>query len=445
MDVRGFEERGEGWDEGTLSRGPASTPSPLRGEGRREGGHSRKKSVWQHMGEEKAQRSRMEDGATTGPSPRPSPRRGEGARRAVAVALALCALLAGTAHADKIRDLTQVAGVRSNQLIGYGLVVGLDGSGDQTTQAPFTTQSLENMLQQFGVHVSSTVRPQLKNAAAVMVTAQLPPFSRPGQTIDVTVASIGNARSLRGGELLMTPLRGADGSVYAMAQGSVVVGGVNARGRSGSSVQVNISDSGRVPSGATVERSVASSFGRGGELLLNLDTPDFATAARIARAINQAYGAGTAEPVDGGSVSVRGPQDPGQRVAWLGAIQALDVQPGEAPARVVVNARTGTVVISSDVKVSAAAVAHGSIQVTVSEQPLVSQPAAFGNGRTAVVPSSNVQVSEDGAHMFTFGPGVDLNTIVRAVNQVGASPGDLISILQALKQAGALHAQLVVI
>ncbi|MGO4702162.1 flagellar basal body P-ring protein FlgI [Dyella sp. 2RAB6] len=355
-------------------------------------------------------------------------------------------LLAATAHADKIRDLAQVAGVRSNQLIGYGLVVGLDGSGDQTTQAPFTTQSLENMLQQFGITVPANVRPQLKNAAAVMVTAQLPPFAKPGQAIDVTVASIGNAKSIRGGELLMTPLRGADGNVYAMAQGSVVVGGISAQGKSGSSVQVNISASGRVPNGATVERSVASSFGQGGDLVLNLNTQDFTTAARIAEAVNRAYGAGTAQAVDGGSVAVRGPADPAQRVSWLGMIQSLEVQPGDAPARVVVNSRTGTVVIGSDVKVSAAAVAHGSIQVTISEQPQVSQPAPFSRGgQTVVVPSSSVQVSEDGAHMFKFGPGASLDTIVRAVNQVGASPTDLISILQALKQAGALRAELVVI
>jgi flagellar P-ring protein precursor FlgI len=350
------------------------------------------------------------------------------------------------AHADKIRDLVQVGGVRSNQLIGYGLVVGLDGSGDQTTQAPFTTQSLENMLQQFGITVPATARPQLKNAAAVMITAELPPFAKPGQNIDVTVASIGNAKSIRGGELLMSPLRGADGNVYAVAQGSVVVGGVSAQGKSGSSVQVNISASGRIPNGASVERAVASAFGSGGDLLLNLNTSDFTTAARIAQAVNQAYGAGTAQAVDGGTVSVRGPQDPSQKVAWLGAIQNLEVTPGDAPARVVVNSRTGTVVIGSDVRVSAAAVAHGAIQVTISEQPQVSQPAPFSRGgQTAIVPSSDVQVSEDGAHMFKFGPGVSLDTIVRAVNQVGAAPSDLISILQALKQAGALHAELVVI
>ncbi|MEO7051194.1 MAG: flagellar basal body P-ring protein FlgI [Rhodanobacter sp.] len=349
------------------------------------------------------------------------------------------------AHADKIRDLVQVAGVRSNQLIGYGLVVGLDGSGDQTTQAPFTTQSLENMLQQFGITVPANARPQLKNAAAVMVTADLPAFAKPGQNIDVTVASIGNAKSIRGGQLLMAPLRGSDGNVYAVAQGSVVVGGVSAQGKSGSSVQVNISASGRIPNGASVERAVASSFAGGGDLMLNLNTADFTTANRIATAINKAYGSGTAQPVDGGTVSVRGPQDPSQKVAWLGNIESLDVQPGDAPARIVVNSRTGTVVIGSDVRVTAAAVAHGAIQVTISEQPQVSQPAPFSKGQTAIVPNSSVQISEDGAHMFKFGPGVSLDAIVRAVNQVGATPSDLISILQALKQAGALHADLVVI
>ena len=362
------------------------------------------------------------------------------------------ALLAGLlfavtipAHADKIQDLASVGGVRSNQLIGYGLVVGLDGSGDQTTQSPFTTQSLENMLQQFGVTVPASARPQLKNAAAVIVTANLPPFAKPGQLIDVTVASISNAKSLRGGQLLMSPLRGADGNVYAVAQGSVVIGGASAQGKSGSSVQVAISDSGRIPNGASVERSVPSSFGKAGDLMLNLNTPDFTTAARIAQAVNHAYGAGTAAAIDGGTVSVRSPQDPSQKVAWLGAIQNLDVTPGSPPARVVINSRTGTVVIGSDVRVSAAAVAHGSIQVTISEQPQVSQPGPFSKGQTVVVQNSSVQISEGSGHMFKFGPGVSLDTIVRAVNQVGAAPSDLVSILQALKQAGALHAELVVI
>jgi len=363
----------------------------------------------------------------------------------VIAALAFALAPVQPVHADKVRDLVQVAGVRSNQLIGYGLVVGLDGTGDQTTQAPFTTQSLENMLKQFGVSVPTNIQPQLKNAAAVSITAELPPFAKPGQVIDITVASIGNAKSIRGGELLMTPLRGADGSVYAVAQGSVVVGGVSAQGKSGSSVQINISASGRVPDGATVERSVTSSFGSAGDMVLNLDTADYITASRIADAINRTYGGGTARPLDGGSVSVHGPLDPAQRVSWLGAIESLDVQPGDAPARVVVNSRTGTVVIGSDVRVTAAAVAHGAIQVTISENPQVSQPQAFGKGQTTVVPESNVSINQDGGHMFKFGPGVSLDSIVRAVNQVGATPNDLISILEALKQAGALHADLVVI
>jgi flagellar P-ring protein precursor FlgI len=359
--------------------------------------------------------------------------------------LVALAMMTPAVHAERIGDLAQVAGVRSNQLIGYGLVVGLEGSGDQTSQAPFTTQSLENMLQQFGVTVPANVRPQLRNAAAVMVTASLPAFSKPGQAIDVTVASIGNAKSLRGGQLLMTQLRGADGNTYAIAQGSVLVGGINAEGQSGSSVQVNISSTGRIPNGASVERTVASSFDGSGSLTLNLNTPDFTTANRLAKAINDRFGAGTAQAKDAVSVQVRAPQDPTQRVGWIASIQNLDVTPGEAPARIIVNSRTGTVVIGSDVKVSAAAVAHGSIEVSIGEQPLVSQPAPFSQGQTAVVPSSNVKIAEHGGHMFKFGPGVSLDQIVHAVNQVGASPNDLIAILQALKQAGALHAELVVI
>lgn len=366
--------------------------------------------------------------------------------RGMALLVVGVALLPGVSHADKIRDLVQVAGVRSNQLVGYGLVVGLDGTGDQTTQAPFTTQSLENMLKQFGVSMPTTgIQPQLKDVAAVTITAQLPPFAKPGETIDVTVASIGNAKSLRGGELLMSPLRGADGNVYAIAQGSVVVGGVSASGRSGSSVQINVSASGRIPNGASVERTVPNSFSRTGDIVLNLDTADYVTANRIVEAINHLYGAGTARALDGGSVAVRGPIDPNQKVAWLGAIESMDVAPGDAPARVIVNSRTGTVVIGSDVRVTAAAVAHGSIEVTITEQPQVSQPGPFSNGQTTVVPNSSVSISQQGAHMFKFGPGVSLDAIVRAVNQVGATPTDLISILEALKQAGALHADLVVI
>jgi flagellar P-ring protein precursor FlgI len=354
-------------------------------------------------------------------------------------------ILTTPAHAERVRDLTQIGGVRTNQLIGYGLVVGLDGSGDQTSQAPFTTQSLENMLQQFGITVPPNVRPQLKNVAAVTVSAELPPFVKPGQPIDVTVASIGNAKSLRGGALLMTQLKGADGQVYAVAQGNLVIGGVSASGKSGSSVQVNISNSGRIPNGATVERAVPSSFASSAGLVLNLNTPDFTTSARVAKAINKTFGEGTAQAVDAVSVALRAPTDANQRVGFVAAVQDVEVQPGDAPARVIVNSRTGTVVISANVRVGAAAVAHGSIEVTISEQPLVSQPEPFSQGRTTVTSQSSVQIAEHGGHMVRFGPGVNLDEIVRAVNQVGAAPSDLVAILEALKQAGALRAELVVI
>ncbi len=365
--------------------------------------------------------------------------------RLALVVVVACLFGAATVRAERVRDISQVAGVRSNQLVGYGLVVGLDGSGDQTSQAPFTTQSLENMLQQFGITVPPNVRPQLKNVAAVTVSAELPPFSKPGQLIDVTVASIGNAKSLRGGALLMTQLKGADGQVYAVAQGNLVIGGVNASGKSGSSVQVAISNSGRIPNGASVERTVPSAFASSAGLVLNLNTPDFTTASRVATALNKTFGDGTAQAVDAVSVALRAPADAGQRVGFVAAVQDVEVEPGEAPARVIINSRTGTVVISANVRVGAAAVAHGSIEVTISEQPLVSQPAPLSLGKTTVVAQSAVQVAEKGGHMVRFGPGVNLDEIVRAVNQVGAAPSDLVAILEALKEAGALRAELVVI
>ncbi len=360
---------------------------------------------------------------------------------------ALCLLAASPLLAERITDIAQIAGSRSNQLVGYGLAVGLDNSGDQTTQVPFTTQSITNMLQQFGINIPAGMvnRTQLRNAAAVMVTAELPPFAKPGQPIDVTVASIGNARSLRGGELLMTPLHGADGEVYAMAQGSIAIGGINGQGASGSSVQINISNSGRIPAGATVERAVPTMLSNGGMVRLNLYTPNFETAARVANAINAQMGRGTAIAQDAATIVVRAPLDTTQTVGYLASIEAINVAPADAPAKVIVNSRTGTVVINSTVQVSPAAVSHGAITVTISENPQVSQPGPFSGGQTAVVPQSTVDVSENGGHMFRFGPGVDLNQIVRAVNAVGASPSDLISILQALKEAGALHAQLIVI
>jgi len=348
-------------------------------------------------------------------------------------------------HAERIKDLASVAGVRGNQLIGYGLVVGLDGTGDQTSQTPFTIQALKNMLAQLGVLVPANVNPQLRNVAAVTVQATLPPFSKPGQTIDITVSSIGNAQSLRGGSLLMTPLRGADGETYAMAQGNLVVGGLGVSGSDGSRVSVNIPSTGRVPNGATVERLVPSALGSAEALVLNLNTPDFTTAARLAESINASLGAGTAETIDPISVRVRAPADVSQRVAYLAHIEALEVQPAEAAAKVIINSRTGTVVIGANVRVSPAAVAHGSLVVKITETALVSQPNALAQGRTVVVGQSDINVDQGNARMFVFEPGTSLNSIVEAVNQVGAAPGDLVAILEALREAGALRAQLIVI
>lgn len=354
-------------------------------------------------------------------------------------------LLSGVVQAERIKDLASVAGVRDNQLLGYGLVVGLDGSGDQTTQTPFTVQSLKSMLNRLGVTVPPGTSLQVKNVAAVTVSATLPPFSKPGQTIDVTVSSIGNAKSLRGGTLLMTPLKGADGNIYAIAQGNLVVGGFGAAGSDGSSITVNIPSVGRIPNGATVERTVGNPFAQGNTLTLNLHTADFTTAYRLAEAINESIGPGTAMPLDASSIKVNAPLDPAQRVSYISMLENLTVQPGEAPAKIIVNSRTGTVVIGKNVKVMPAAVTHGNMTVTITEDPLVSQPAPLSGGQTAVVPRSNVEIEEEKSRMFLFNPGVDLDEIVRAVNQVGAAPGDLMAILEALKEAGALRAELIVI
>ncbi|TJY62872.1 flagellar basal body P-ring protein FlgI [Sinimarinibacterium sp. CAU 1509] len=354
--------------------------------------------------------------------------------------------LSAPASAERIKDLASVQGLQSNALIGYGLVVGLDGTGDQTTQAPFTTQSLRSMLNQLGVVVPTNVNPQLKNVAAVAISAELPPFSKPGQTIDITVSSIGNAGSLRGGALLMTPLKGADGQVYAIAQGNVVVGGLGVSGKDGSRISINVPSSGRIPNGATVERDVPNNFVGKPELTLNLHTPDFTTAARVAEAVNAALGGDFARALDPVSVSVLAPTDANRRVAFMAELERIELTPGEAAARVVINSRTGTVVIGSHVRVMPAAVAHGSLAVTISEKPKVSQPAPFSDGATVVVPESSIQVTQEGAgRMFVFDAGVSLDDLVRAVNQVGAAPGDLVAILEALREAGALRAELTVI
>ncbi|MDH3429320.1 MAG: flagellar basal body P-ring protein FlgI [Gammaproteobacteria bacterium] len=354
---------------------------------------------------------------------------------------------AQSALAERVKDLANVAGVRNNQLAGYGLVVGLNGTGDQTTQTPFTVQSIVNMLTQFGVTIPPGVSLQLKNVAAVTVQAELPPFAKPGQTIDVTVASIGNAKSLRGGSLIMAPLRGADGNVYAIAQGNLIVGGFGASGADGSRVTVNIPSAGRIPNGATVERTVPSDFLTNEAVVLNLHTPDFTTSNRLAEQINATMGEGTAQSIDAVSVAVRAPAAISQRTAFVSALENLEVEPGEVSAKVIVNSRTGTVVIGDNVRVTPAAVSHGSLVVTISEKPFASQPVApFSDaGETVVLPESEVEVTQEGGSMFLFESGTSLDEIVQAVNRVGAAPGDLVAILEALKQAGALRAELVVI
>ena len=350
-------------------------------------------------------------------------------------------------NAERVKDLAAVAGVRSNQLVGYGLVVGLDGTGDQTSQTPFTVQSLKNMLTQFGITIPPGVNLQTKNVAAVSIHAILPPFSKPGQTIDVTVASIGNAKSLRGGSLLMSPLRGADSNIYALAQGNLLVSGFGGSGADGSRVTVNIPSAGRIPNGATVERAVASDFHTRQEIVLNLHVPDFTTSHRLASLINTSLGQGMAQAIDAVSVRIRAPVDPFQRTSFLAHLENLELEPGEVAARVIINSRTGTVVIGANVRVTPAAVSHGSLVVTISERPFASQPVApFGTtGETVVLPDSQVDIVQEDSKMFLFQPGTSLDEIVRAVNRVGAAPGDLVAILEALKQAGALRAELIVI
>lgn len=354
-------------------------------------------------------------------------------------------LLAFTASAERIKDITTIAGVRSNPLVGYGLVVGLDGTGDQTNQAPFTTESFLNMIKQFGIAIPEGARLQLKNVAAVAVHTELPAFAKPGQQLDITVSSIGNAKSLRGGTLLMTPLKGADGNVYALAQGNLVVGGLGVQGADGSKLTINVPSVGRIPNGASVERAIPNRFASGQPIIFNLHQADFTTAKRMADSINDLLGPGVARATDAMSVEVNGPKDPSQRVDFISLLENVDVKPGEAAARVVINSRTGTIVVGNYVRVAPVAVTHGSLTVTVSEDVQVSQPEALGEGATVVLPSSNVSAEQQINPMFRFSPGPTLDELVRAVNDVGAAPGDLMAILEALKQAGALKAELVVI
>ncbi len=346
-------------------------------------------------------------------------------------------------YAERLKDITSVAGVRTNQLIGYGLVVGLDGTGDKT---PFTKQTFRNMMAQFGVIIPANVDPKPKNVAAVAIHAELSPFVKPGQKIDVTVSSLGDAKSLRGGTLIASPLKGLDNQVYAIAQGNLVVGGFGAEGADGSRITVNVPSVGRIPGGATVERLVPNSFANSDMLTFNLDSPDFTTAKRVSDKINHLLGNGSAVAIDAASIQVTAPKDVGQRVTFLSVLENLEIQPAETSAKIIINSRTGTIVIGKHVKVKPAAITHGNLTVTISEQLNVSQPAPFNEGgETVVTPQSEINIDQDSSRMFVFDPGVSLDAIVQAVNQVGAAPGDLMAILEALKQAGALKAEIVVI
>ena len=347
--------------------------------------------------------------------------------------------------AVRIKDITNVAGVRDNPLVGYGLVVGLDGTGDQTNQTPFTTQSFISMLKQFGVTVPEGARMQLKNVAAVSLHANLPAFAKPGHKIDVTISSIGNSKSLRGGSLLMSSLKGIDGQVYAIAQGSLIVGGFGAEGADGSKITVNVPSVGRIPNGATVEREVQHDFASGQPVIFNLHRADFTTAKRLAKSINELLGPDVARPMDAASIMVDAPVNPAHRVNFLSLLENIEIIPGDEAARVIINSRTGTIVVGQHVRVKPVAVTHGSLTVTIDENVEVSQANALAGGTTVVLPETNITAEEELNPMFKLAPGPTLDEIVRAVNQVGAAPGDLMAILEAMKQAGALQAELIVI
>lgn len=351
-------------------------------------------------------------------------------------------LITTSTQAARIKDVAQVAGVRSNQLVGYGLVTGLPGTGEST---PFSNQSFNTMLKKFGIQLPEGTNPNTKNIAAVMVTAELPAFAKSGQRIDVTVSSIGSAKSLRGGTLMQTMMKGLDGNVYAVSQGNLVVNGFSADGADGSKLVGNIPTVGVISGGATVEREIPTPFSRGDYITFNLFDSDFTTAQRMADSINKFLGPKMASPVDATSVRVRAPRDVSQRVAFLSTVENLTFNPADGAAKIIVNSRTGTIVVGQHVKLKPAAVTHGGMTVAIKENINVTQPNALGGGDTAITPDTDIDVSEKKGKMFKFEPGVTLDDLVRAVNGVGAAPSDLMAILQALKQAGAIEGQLIII
>lgn len=351
-------------------------------------------------------------------------------------------MLCSFSYAERLKDISSIQGVRSNQLIGYGLVVGLDGTGDTET---FTKQSFKSMLIKLGVTIPQNINPTIKNVAAVALHAELPAFSKPGQKIDITVSSIGNAKSLRGGTLLLAPLKAADGNVYAVAQGSIIVGGLAAEGEDGSRVTVNVPVVGRIPNGATVERSVPSPFAHSEFLTFNLHAADFTTVRRASEAINRMMGPNTAMPIDATSIKVKAPPELSERVAFVAALENIEFTPADMPAKIIVNSRTGTIIIGKHVTVGPAAITHGNLTLTITENKQVSQPAPLSNGVTTEIAESEVIITQDNSRLFVLQPDVSLESIVSAINKVGAAPSDLMAILEALKQAGALHADLQII
>ena len=357
--------------------------------------------------------------------------------------LFLFALIAVPAQADRIKDLGTFQGLRVNQLTGYGVVVGLAGTGDDSLD--YSTQGVKGVVSRFGLTLPPGVNPSLKNAAAVIITAELPAFAKPGQRLDITVSALGKAKSLRGGTLVMVPLRGADGQIYAMAQGNLAVGGLGVDAADGSKLTVNVPSAGRIPGGATIERAVASGFADSPVVTFNLADADLTTAQRVASAVNRLMGNGKARAIDAVSVAIEAPPGAESRSMLMSLIENIDVNPADAPARVIVNARTGTVVINGAVRISPAAVSHGKLTVRVDENPRISQPAPFSQGETALEPNSDIRIDETRNPMFKFSPGASLSDIVAAINRIGASPGDLAEILQALKQVGAMKAELIVL